>query len=128
MAALLLASPLVRADAKDDAMRHLASKSGCFICHGIELDASGPDGSSGRLARRGRPSLPATKGDKNAVKTLTGAVIGGTSPIRATGKTNPTASPCRWRWRRDPGRRCQEIGRVDPQDEMKRGGERYAKQ
>ena len=79
MASLLLASPLAMADAKDDAMRHLASKSGCFICHGIELDAKGPDG----LKPVGPPwKAVATryKGDKNAVKTLTAAVMGGTSP------------------------------------------------
>lgn len=77
--ALSAATPLVLADARDDAMRHLASKSGCFICHGIELDAKGPDG----LKPVGPPWKaigPRYKGDKNAVKTLTAAVMGGTSP------------------------------------------------
>ncbi len=77
--ALLAASSTVLADAKDDAMRHLASKSGCFICHGIELDAKGPDG----LKPVGPPwkAIAARyKGDKNAPKNLTAAVMGGTSP------------------------------------------------
>lgn len=67
------------ADAKDDAMRHLASKSGCFICHGIEQDAKGPDG----LKPVG-PAFKAVaqryKGDKKATKTLTSEVLAGTSP------------------------------------------------
>jgi cytochrome c len=74
-----LASSSVLADAKqDEAARQLATKSGCFICHAIELDAKGPDG----LKPVGPPwkAIAARyKGDKNAKKALTAAVIGGTS-------------------------------------------------
>lgn len=78
-AALVGASQLAQANAKDDAMRHLASKSGCFICHGIELDAKGPDG----LKPVGPPWKAIAvryKGNKTAVNDLTKAVMGGTSP------------------------------------------------
>lgn len=78
-AALLLATPLALADAKEYAMRHLASKSGCFICHGIDLDAKGPDG----LKPVGPPWKAVAeryRGDKSAVKRLTAEVMGGTSP------------------------------------------------
>jgi cytochrome c len=78
-AAILGASPLALADAKEYAMRHLASKSGCFICHGIELDAKGPDG----LKPVGPPWKAVAeryRGDKSAVKRLTAEVMGGTSP------------------------------------------------
>ncbi|MBI5898683.1 MAG: c-type cytochrome [Rhodocyclales bacterium] len=77
--ALLITSPLALADARDAAMRHLASKSGCFICHGIELDAKGPDG----LKPVGPPwkAIAARyKDDKTAAKRLTAEVMGGTSP------------------------------------------------
>ena len=77
-AALLGASSLAFADAKEYAMRHLASKSGCFICHGIELDAKGPDG----LKPVGPPWKAVAeryRGDKSAAKRLTAEVMGGTS-------------------------------------------------
>lgn len=67
------------ADAKDDAMKHLARKSGCFICHGIELDAQGPDG----LKPVGPPFKAVAaryKGNKDAAKTLTATVMMGSSP------------------------------------------------
>ncbi len=74
-----LASSSVFADAKqDEAARQLATKSGCFICHAIELDAKGPDG----LKPVGPPWKAVAaryKGDKNAQKNLTAAVMGGTS-------------------------------------------------
>jgi cytochrome c len=74
-----LASSSVFADAKqDEAARQLATKSGCFICHAIELDAKGPDG----LKPVGPPWKAVAaryKGDKNAKKNLTVAVMGGTS-------------------------------------------------
>jgi cytochrome c len=80
---LLLVAALVSntafADAKqDEAARQLATKSGCFICHAIELDAKGPDG----LKPVGPPWKAVAaryKGDKNAQKNLTAAVMGGTS-------------------------------------------------
>lgn len=78
-AALLLATSLAQADAKEYAMRHLASKSGCFICHGIDMDAKGPDG----LKPVGPPWKAVAeryRGDKSAVKRLTAEVMGGTSP------------------------------------------------
>jgi cytochrome c len=78
-AALLVASPLAMADAKEYAMRHLASKSGCFICHGIELDAKGPDG----LKPVGPPWKAVAeryRGDKTAATRLAAEVMGGTSP------------------------------------------------
>ena len=65
--------------AGDEAMRSLASKSGCFICHGIEKDAKGPDG----MKPVGPPFKAVAeryKGDKNAAKTLLGEVLAGTSP------------------------------------------------
>lgn len=77
--AALVASSAVFADAKqDDANRQLANKSGCFICHAIELDAKGPEG----LKPVGPPwkAIAARyKGDKNARKNLTTAIMGGTS-------------------------------------------------
>lgn len=72
-------SGMAVADAKDDAMRHLASKSGCFICHGIELDAKGPDGMK-PVGPPWKAIAARYKGDKAAVKNLTAAVMGGTSP------------------------------------------------
>lgn len=74
-----LASGSVFADAKkDEAARQLATKSGCFICHAIELDAKGPEG----LKPVGPPWKAVAaryKGDKNAKKNLTAAIMGGTS-------------------------------------------------
>ncbi len=72
-------SSAAQADAKDDAMRHLASKSGCFICHGIELDSKGPDGMK-PVGPPWKAVAARYKGNKNAVKELTAAVMGGTSP------------------------------------------------
>lgn len=67
------------ADAKrDEAARQLATKSGCFICHAIELDAKGPEG----LKPVGPPWKAVAaryKGDKSARKNLTAAIMGGTS-------------------------------------------------
>lgn len=78
IAAMAASSPVL-ADAKqDEAIRQLANKSGCFICHGIELDAKGPEG----LKPVGPPwkAIAARyKGDRNAAKNLTAAVMGGTS-------------------------------------------------
>lgn len=78
-AVLLMTSSLALADAKEYAMRHLASKSGCFICHGIELDSKGPDG----LKPVGPPWKAIAeryRGDKTAAKRLTTEVLAGTSP------------------------------------------------
>jgi len=80
---LLLAAALASSSAfadtiKDEAARQLAIKSGCFICHAIELDAKGPEG----LKPVGPPwkAISARyKGDKSARKNLTTAVMGGTS-------------------------------------------------
>lgn len=78
--AALLASGSAFADAKaDDAARQLAMRSGCFICHAIELDAKGPEG----LKPVGPPWKAVAaryKDDKEARKNLTAAVMGGTSP------------------------------------------------
>lgn len=75
----LLSSGSALADAKaDDAARQLATRSGCFICHAIELDAKGPEG----LKPVGPPWKAVAaryKGDKDAQKNLTAAVMGGTS-------------------------------------------------
>ncbi|MBI5790691.1 MAG: c-type cytochrome [Rhodocyclales bacterium] len=77
--AALLATGSAFADAKaDDAARQLATRSGCFICHAIELDARGPEG----LKPVGPPWKAVAaryKGDKDAQKNLTAAVMGGTS-------------------------------------------------
>jgi cytochrome c len=77
--AAALASSPARADAQEDqAARQLATKSGCFICHAIELDAKGPEG----LKPVGPPWKAVAhryKGDKNAREYLTTAVMGGTS-------------------------------------------------
>jgi cytochrome c len=67
------------ADAKNDAMRQLASKSGCFICHGIELDAKGPDGMK-PVGPPWKAVAARYRGNKAAAKTLTAEVMGGTSP------------------------------------------------
>ncbi len=79
LVATMAANSFAFADAKqDDALRQLANKSGCFICHAIELDAKGPEG----LKPVGPPwkAIAARyKGDKNARKNLTTAVMGGTS-------------------------------------------------
>jgi len=79
VAALLSAGSAV-ADAKaDDAARQLATRSGCFICHAIELDAKGPEG----LKPVGPPWKAVAaryKGIKDARKNLTTAVMGGISP------------------------------------------------
>lgn len=75
----LLSSGSALADAKaDEAARQLATRSGCFICHAIELDAKGPEG----LKPVGPPWKAVAaryKGDKDAQKNLTAAVMGGTS-------------------------------------------------
>ncbi|HZV55804.1 MAG TPA: c-type cytochrome [Rhodocyclaceae bacterium] len=79
---VLFALPATNAaatESNDEAMRKLAAKSGCFICHGIELDAKGPDG----LKPVGPPWKAVAaryRADKSAAKTLTAAVMGGTSP------------------------------------------------
>ena len=77
--AALLTAGSAFADAKaDDAARQLATRSGCFICHAIELDAKGPEG----LKPVGPPWKAVAaryKGDKDAQKNLTAAVMGGTS-------------------------------------------------
>lgn len=78
LAAALATGPVL-ADAKaDEAARQLATRSGCFICHAIELDAKGPEG----LKPVGPPWKAVAaryKGDKEAQKNLTTAVMGGTS-------------------------------------------------
>ena len=78
--AALLSAGSAFADAKaDDAARQLATRSGCFICHAIELDAKGPEG----LKPVGPPWKAVAaryKGAKDARKNLTTAVMGGTSP------------------------------------------------
>ena len=77
--AALLTAGSAFADVKaDDAARQLATRSGCFICHAIELDAKGPEG----LKPVGPPWKAVAaryKGDKDAQKNLTAAVMGGTS-------------------------------------------------
>lgn len=78
LAAALASSPAFADAKKDDAARQLATKSGCFICHAIELDAKGPDG----LKPVGPPWKAVAaryKGDKHAKKNLTAAIMGGTS-------------------------------------------------
>lgn len=77
--AQIASSGTFAADANDDAMRALAGKSGCFICHGIELDAKGPDG----MKPVGPPFKAVAqryKGDKDAANRLTTEVLAGTSP------------------------------------------------
>ena len=76
--AALAVSPAFADARKDDAARQLAIKSGCFICHAIELDAKGPEG----LKPVGPPWKAVAaryKGDKHARKNLTAAIMGGTS-------------------------------------------------
>lgn len=78
LAAALAVSPAFADARKDDAARQLAIKSGCFICHAIELDAKGPEG----LKPVGPPWKAVAaryKGDKHARKNLTAAIMGGTS-------------------------------------------------
>ena len=78
LVAALASSPAFADAKKDDAARQLATKSGCFICHAIELDAKGPDG----LKPVGPPWKAVAaryKGDKTAKKNLTAAIMGGTS-------------------------------------------------
>lgn len=78
VAAMVASSPGFADPKPDDALRQLANKSGCFICHGIELDAKGPEG----LKPVGPPWKAVAaryKGDTNASKNLTAAVMGGTS-------------------------------------------------
>lgn len=78
LVAALASSPAFADAKKDDAARQLATRSGCFICHAIELDAKGPDG----LKPVGPPWKAVAaryKGDKNARKNLTAAIMGGTS-------------------------------------------------
>ena len=77
-AALLAAAPVLADATADEAARQLATRSGCFICHAIELDAKGPEG----LKPVGPPWKAVAaryKGDKDAQKNLTTAVMGGTS-------------------------------------------------
>jgi len=78
-AAMLCWGGPAAADAKNEAMRQLASKSGCFICHGIELDAKGPDGMK-PVGPPWKAVAARYRGDKHAAKTLTAEVMGGTSP------------------------------------------------
>jgi cytochrome c len=77
-AAMLACSPAIADPGQDDAMRKLANKSGCFICHGIELDSKGPEG----LKPIGPPWKAVSaryKDDSKAAQNLTQAVMGGTS-------------------------------------------------
>ena len=78
-AAVVVSLIAAAADNNDDEMRRLASRSGCFICHGIELDAKGPDG----LKPVGPPWKAVAaryRGNATAANTLTVEVMGGTSP------------------------------------------------
>lgn len=78
IAAMAASNPSFADSKQDDAIRQLANKSGCFICHGIELDAKGPEG----LKPVGPPWKAVAaryKEDNNASKNLTAAVMGGTS-------------------------------------------------
>lgn len=78
MAATAISSSSFAEAQQDDALRQLANKSGCFICHAIELDAKGPEG----LKPVGPPwkAIAARyKGDESARRNLTTAVMGGTS-------------------------------------------------
>lgn len=78
IAALAACGPALADAAQDEAMRQLANKSGCFICHAIELDAKGPQG----LKPIGPPWKAVAaryQGDENARNNLTLAVMGGTS-------------------------------------------------
>ncbi len=78
LVAALASSPAFADSKQDEAARQLATKSGCFICHAIELDAKGPEG----LKPVGPPWKAVAaryKGDKNAKKNLTAAIMGGTS-------------------------------------------------
>jgi cytochrome c len=79
VAALLTAGSAFADATADDAARQLAMRSGCFICHAVELDAKGPEG----LKPVGPPWKAVAaryKDDKEARKNLTAAVMGGTSP------------------------------------------------
>lgn len=78
VAATVVSSPAFADGGQDAAIRQLANKSGCFICHAIELDARGPEG----LKPVGPPWKAVAaryRGDENARKNLTSAVMGGTS-------------------------------------------------
>jgi cytochrome c len=72
-------STSVLADAKDDAARNLASRSGCFVCHAIEPGAPGLDGKL-PVGPAWKAVAARYKGDASEARKLTTAVMGGTSP------------------------------------------------
>lgn len=78
IAAIAVSSQVLADAGRDAEIRQLANKSGCFICHGVELDARGPAG----LKPVGPPWKAVAaryKGDPEAGRNLTAAVMGGTS-------------------------------------------------
>lgn len=92
--ALGLTALQAHAAANDDAMRALASKSGCMTCHSIEPGAKGPDG--------GPPIGPAWKDvaakykdQKGAEAQLVHTVMTGSNPYSShwKGKVSGIAMP-----------------------------------
>ena len=93
--ALMLAAGTAQADkAKDDAMLHLASKSGCMTCHHIEPGAKGPDGLA-PIGPAWKDVSAKYKGDKKAADTLTQIVLKGSNPYEShwKGKASGLAMP-----------------------------------
>lgn len=93
--AAALASPLARADARNDVeMKKLATTSGCMTCHSIEPGKPGPDGM--------KPIGPAWvdvarqyKGKPGAAEFLTRVVLEGSNPYSShwKGKVSGLSMP-----------------------------------
>jgi cytochrome c len=95
LALLLCAAGAAQADAtKDDAMRALASKSGCMTCHHIDPGGKGPDGLA-PIGPAWKDVAAKYKGDKKALDALTQTVLKGSSPYEShwKGKASGLAMP-----------------------------------
>ena len=92
---LALATTAAQADqAKDEAMLHLATKSGCMTCHHIDPGAKGPDGLA-PIGPAWKDVSAKYKGDKKAADTLTQTVLKGSNPYEShwKGKASGLAMP-----------------------------------
>nr|MBL8454908.1 cytochrome c [Zoogloeaceae bacterium] len=92
--ALLIAAPAYADPAQDEAMKALASKSGCNTCHGIEAAKPGPDG----LAPIGPAWVDVAgqyAGKPGASEFLTRIVLEGSNPYSShwKGKVSGLAMP-----------------------------------
>lgn len=97
MKTLLIALPLALAASTalaDDAMKKLATNSGCMTCHHIEPGAKGPDGMA-PIGPAWKDVAAKYKGQKGAADALTKTVMAGSNPYDShwKGKVSGLAMP-----------------------------------